>query len=99
MRFEPQRSRGAARIKPELLPPRRFIPVTMHFTMMSAAQRNRELVTDLAAERPVLGKAQVMGIAGLTSADQAGCLGDKPHMIAIANAARLGMVQDGFIDR
>jgi hypothetical protein len=99
MRFEPQRSRGAGRIESELLPPCRFIPVTMHFTMMSPAQRDRELITGLAPECPVLREAQMMGIAGLTSADQAGLLGDKPHMIAIANAAWLGMAQDGFIDR
>ena len=99
MRFEPQRSRGAGRIESELLPPCRFIPVTMHFTMMSSAQRDRELITGLAPERPVLRKAQMVGIAGLTSADQAGLLGNKPHMIAIANAAWLGMAEDVFIDR
>jgi hypothetical protein len=46
-----------------------------------------------------LREAQMVGVAGLTSADQAGLLGDKPHMIAIANAAWLGMAQDGFINR
>jgi hypothetical protein len=52
MGFEPERSRGAGGIEPKLLPPRRFIPVTVNFAMVSPAERNREFVTDLAAERP-----------------------------------------------
>ena len=74
MGFKPQRPRGAGWIESELLPPRRFVAVTMNFAMVSAAQRDRELVTGLAAERPVLRKAQMMGVAGLPSADQAGLL-------------------------
>ena len=46
----------------------------MNFTMVSPAQGYGELVAGLAAERPVLRKAQVMGVAGLSSADQAGLL-------------------------
>ena len=41
----------------------------------------------------------MMGVARLTPADQAGLRGDKPYMVAIANAAWLGMTQDGFVDR
>ena len=67
--------------------------------MMSPAQRDRELVTDFAPACPVLRKPQMMGVARLTSADQPGLLRDKAHMIAIANTARLGMAEDGFIDR
>ena len=37
MRFEPQRSRRAAWIKTELIPPLRFITVTMQLAMMSPA--------------------------------------------------------------
>jgi hypothetical protein len=48
--------------------------LTMNFTMVSPAQGYGELVAGLAAERPVLRKAQVMGVAGLSSADQAGLL-------------------------
>ena len=60
--------------------------------MMAPAQRYREFVADFAAESLILRKAQMMGVARLTTADQAGLLGDKPHMIAIANASRLGML-------
>ena len=41
----------------------------------------------------------MMGIARLTTADQAGLLGDKLHMLAIANAPRLGMRQHRLVNR
>ena len=47
----------------------------------------------------ILRKAQMMGVARLASADQAGLLSDKVHMLAIANAPRFGMRQHGFVDR
>ena len=72
MGFKPKGARGAGGIEPKLLPPRRFIPVTVNFAMVPPAQRDREFVTDLAAERPVLRKAQMMGVTRMTSADQAG---------------------------
>ena len=70
MHFEPQCSRGDGRIDPMLLLSRRFIAVTMNFAMMSAAERDCELVTDLAPDSPTLGKTQVMGVARVMSADQ-----------------------------
>jgi len=85
MGFKPQRACRAGRIESELLPPCCFIPVTMHFTMMSSAYRT------------ILCKAQGDERHRLTSADQAGLLRDKPHMIAIANAAWLAIGQDGFM--
>jgi hypothetical protein len=60
--------RGAGGIEPKVLPPRRFIAVAMDLAMVSPAQR------DLVAERPILGKTQVMGVTGPSSADQAGLL-------------------------
>ena len=77
----------------------RFVAVTMQLAMVSAAQWDRELVADFAAERVRLRKAQMVSVAWLTSTDQAGLLGDKAHMLAIANTPRLGMHQDGFVDR
>ena len=67
--------------------------------MMTAAERDGEFVADLAGERPALGKAQVMGIARLTAADDAGLLRDEAHVVAIADAPRLGVGQDGLVDR
>jgi hypothetical protein len=68
---------GDHRVEPELVPPFTFVAVTMKLPVVSPAQRDRELVTDSSAERAVLRKAQVMGIARLTTADEAGLLGDK----------------------
>ena len=97
MRGEPQRTAGACRIEPEFLPPSGFITVTMNFAMMSPAERDRELVADSSAEGSVLRKAQMMGVGGFTSADQTALLGNKTHMIAIANAPRRRMHQHGFV--
>jgi len=73
--------------------------MTMDLAMMSPAEWDCELVADPAAERSVLRKAQMVGIAWLASADQAGLLDNKPHMLAIANAPRLGMRQHRLVDR
>jgi hypothetical protein len=59
----------------------------------------RELITELSGQERRFVQSAVMGVARLSSADQAGLLGHKPHMIAIANAPRLRMAQDGFVDR
>ena len=67
--------------------------------MVATAERNSELVADLAAQRPALGKAQVMGIAGLPATNQAGLLGDMPEVAAIANPPDHGQGKGGFVDR
>ena len=72
--------------------------MTMKLAMMTATERDSELVADFAAERPALGKAQVMGVAGFAAADQTGLLRHKAHMVAIADAPRLGMGENGLID-
>jgi hypothetical protein len=48
----------------------------MHFAMMSAAERDRKLIADLAAKRSPLRKAQVMGIGRTTAADQTRLFGN-----------------------
>ena len=62
MHLEPQRTGAGGRINASLLPPRRFVATAMDLAMMAAAERDRELVADLAAERSVLSEAQMMGI-------------------------------------
>ena len=64
MSFKPQRTRGASRIEPELVPPRCFVAMMMELAMMSSAQGDGELVAHPAPERAVLGKAQMMSITG-----------------------------------
>lgn len=73
--------------------------MAMKLAVMAAAQRHCELIADLAAERPALGKAQMMGVAGSTTADQTSLLRHKAHMVAIADAPRLGTGENRFVDR
>ncbi len=70
----------------------------MELAVVAAAQRDGELVADLAAKCPRLRDAQVMGIAGLAAADQARLAGDKPQMVLIADAPRLGECEGAFVD-
>ena len=99
MGLNPKRSRRTGRIETEFMPPCCFITMTMDLAMMSAAERDRELIADSSAERSVLRKAQMVRIAGLTAADQTGLLGNKAHMVAIANSSRLWVRQHRLIDR
>ncbi len=54
---------------------------------MGAAERDGELIADLAAERPLLGEADVVRVAGLAAADEAGLGGDKLEVGLVAVAA------------
>ena len=98
MCFEPQLTGRKGRVKPCAAPPRSFITMTMDLAMMSTAERHGKLVADLASERPALGEAQVMGVGRFTPADQTSLLRHKAHMVAIADAPRLGMAENGLID-
>ena len=62
MRLEPQRPRGDSRIDPGFTPPCGFIAAAVNLAMVAAAQRDGELIADLAAERAALREPQVMGI-------------------------------------
>ena len=60
----------------------------MDLAMMSPAQGDGELIADLAPECSRLGKAEVMGIHGSSTADQTGIPGDRLDVLPIANPAR-----------
>ena len=62
----------------------------MHVAMVPSAQRHCELVADLAAECPGLGKAQMMRVRQATTAVKTRLLGDVADMLAIADTARFG---------
>ena len=53
-----------------ILPPSLFITNAVECTMMRGAEGHYPFVTDLAAEGPGLGKAQVMGMAGSAATDE-----------------------------
>jgi hypothetical protein len=98
MRFSPQFLRDRSGIDSGPLPPCHFIAVTMDLAMVSAAERDGELVADLATERPALCEAEVVGVGRLPSADQAGLLRDVTEVIAVADTPRLGEGECGFVD-
>jgi hypothetical protein len=97
MRFEPQRASSRAWVNPSLPPPRPFIAIPVHFAMMSAAQRDNELITDFAPQSPALGKAQMMGIGGTSTANQTSLGGHISDVVAVPNATRLRQRQRAFI--
>src|SRR5712692_9918241 len=59
-------------VDPDRLPPAEFAARAVEFPVVGAAEQDRELIADFAAERPNLGEAQVMRVAGFTPADEAG---------------------------
>ena len=70
MRRQPQHAGGDGRIHPSFPPPYDLIAAAMDLAMVPAAERHRKLVADLAAERPALGKSQVVGIRRESPANQ-----------------------------
>ena len=88
MRLQPQAASRGGWVNTGLVPPCRFIATTMNLTMVSATERDRELVADLAAERRRLGKAQMMGIGGAAAADEARLLGYRLDVVTVADAPR-----------
>lgn len=98
VRFEPQRTSLGHGINTNLLPPRSFIAVPMDFAMMPSTQGHSKFITDLAAECPALGELQVMGIAGLATADQTRLSGHTSDVITVAHPARLWQCQHALIN-
>src|SRR4051794_4171765 len=60
MGLSPERERCRKRLDAGSGPPSRLIPSAMDLAVMDAAERNRELVAHLAAERPRLREPQMM---------------------------------------
>src|SRR5665213_407500 len=56
----------------EISPPCHLIAGLMQLTMMTATERDGELVTDFETQRSRLSKSQVMRIGRLTAANEAG---------------------------
>ena len=85
MRLQPQAASRGGWIDTSLVPPHRFIATAMNLTMVSATERDRELVADLAAEGWCLRKAQVVGIGGAAAADEAWLLGYRFDVVTVTN--------------
>jgi hypothetical protein len=98
MSLQPECARGGNWIDGERSPPCGFVAAAVGFAMMAAAERDGELIADLARERAALGKAQMVGIAGPPAANEARLLGDVSDMVAVAQPARLGKGQHALVD-
>jgi hypothetical protein len=83
-RFFPQLAGGRDRIERDSLPPQGFVPRAVESAVMGAAERDRELIADFAAERAALGKAQVVRVAGRAAADEA------PATVEFVDSPRIG---------
>src|SRR5262245_29654280 len=70
----------------------------MHRPMMPAAEWDRELIADLAAERTGLSKSEVVGVRGLAAAQQTRLLGDVAQVLSAAIAPRGSDREDALVD-
>ena len=66
-----------------------FVTAIVNGSMVYGAQRNRPLVTDLAARGARLGEANVMGVARDAATDQAWLGGDEPEVVLVADPTGL----------
>src|SRR5215813_8738240 len=70
----------------------------MYRPVMPAAEWNRELIADLAAERAGLRKSEVVGVRGLAATDEARLLHDIAKVLPVAIAPRGSNREDALVD-
>jgi hypothetical protein len=90
----PQSGGRAQRIEMLSAPPGGLIAAVVDFAMMGAAERHGKFVADLTPQRAELSKAEVMGVGGLASADQAWLPRDELQVLLVSDAARFRKSQD-----
>src|SRR5262245_10374605 len=66
--------------------------------MVPSAERDSELVTDLAAQRAGLGESKMVGVRGLAAAHETRLLGDIAKVLPVAIAPRRRDCQHALID-
>jgi hypothetical protein len=86
------------RVNPSLLPPTPFLADLVDRPVMHLAERHDPLVTHLRTKCTRLGEADMVGMAGCTTADEARKSGDEPQMLPVSNASRLGDPADRLVD-
>lgn len=69
-------------------PPTLLVARIVQCTMMGHAEWHRPFVADLKGHRTGLGEAQVMGLAGAASADEASLCRHHAQVVAVTNAPR-----------
>jgi hypothetical protein len=98
MSLQPKRTGSNSRINASICPPGGFVARTMDLTVMAAAQWHGEFIAGFAPECALLHETQMMRIRWLAATNETGLFGHKPHMIPVANAARLRIEQVRLVD-
>ena len=98
MALQPKHASRGCSINTGLVPPRGFVAAAMHLAMMTTAERDRELVTNFSAQSRGLCKTEMMRVGGTATANQARLLGDRFHMLPVANSTGHRQRRDRFID-
>jgi hypothetical protein len=70
----------------------------VNLSVVHAAERDRELVADLATERAGLREPEMMGARRLPPADKAGLQGDELEMFLVAVASRFADRQHALVE-
>jgi hypothetical protein len=86
------------RIDTGLLPPCSFVADAMNGAVMDAAERHREFIAGLAAERPWLQVSKVMRVRWLAAANEAGLSGDKAQVLPVAITPRRDNREHTLVD-
>src|SRR5262249_26247325 len=94
----PEPAGNLDRVDAGLPPPPTLVAGAVHRAMMPAAEWDRELVADLAAERTGLSKSEVVGIRRLAAAQQTRLLGDIAQVLTVAIATRGSDREDALVD-
>src|SRR5262245_41126983 len=97
-RLFPKPARNFDGIEAGGLPPGAFVASVMRGPVMHAAERHREFIARLAAQRAWLHVAQMMGVGWFAAADEAWLLHDIAKVVAAAIAPRGTKREEALID-
>src|SRR5262249_22762333 len=97
-RLLPEPAGHLDRVNAGLAPPRTLVARAMHRAVMSAAERDRKLIADLAAERTGVSESEVVWVRGLAAAHETRLLGDIARVLRVAIAPRGRTREDAFVD-
>src|SRR5207237_10045863 len=98
-RVFPQLASGVGRVEADGLPPQRFVARAVEVAVVRAAERDRELIADLAAKGALLGEAQMMRVGRFAAAHEAGLTGHALEVRLVAGAARIAARRRALMGR
>ena len=99
MGLHPKVLGGLQGIDPEVFPPGLLIARLMQLSMVTTAERHGEFIADFKAHRSRLGKAQMMRVTWLASADQTRLGGHELQMRLVAQPFGFAEGEFTLVDR